>query len=189
MLGAGDADLEQMENVAELAEKLQAEAKRRAAAVKAAEIAAANAVPRGPMIPPWLVTRDTFEEKGMVKLEDGNIGIPCGDGWVGVLRPNGTYRFVPIPATIAPRGRPASVAGSRSSASRSTRPASAPNTKLRGRSGLPCYGRTPYLKEESVPRGSSSTTEYEWTGARVIAGKIYVNGVCAEPGNGSRVCV
>lgn len=163
-----------------------------------------EAAKTSPARPAWLAKKPAWLDKQTgVRLKNGQLGTAVSGGWVAVQHANGTFGFVPNPAASQsePPKRPASASvTSRASGSRRTAPSVASSRRAKARPssapGGPRGARPDWavteaakLLNERLNRIGAAPSEQEpdERGARVVAGRIFVDGVPANPGMNSVV--
>jgi hypothetical protein len=166
-----------------------------------------EAAKTSPARPAWLAKKPAWLDKQTgTRLRNGQLGQPVSGGWVAIQHADGTYGFAPNPAAATvgqdspkqPWGRPATATTSASSLGRSrTATRSVASSGPRGRP-LSAPGGARLQKAWSVTDAAaeldkrlnrmddtqSAPTEQ---GARVVGGRIFVDGVPSNPGMNSVV--
>jgi len=181
----------------------------RAQLPEATQATAEEATRTSPARPAWLAKKPAWLDKQTgTRLRNGQLGQPVSGGWVAIQHADGTFGFAPNPAAATvgqdspqpkqPWGRPATATTSASSLGRSrtaTRSVASSGSKGRpfsapgGARMQKAWSVTDAaLKlDERLNRMDDTQSAPTEQGARVVAGRIFVDGVPANPGMNSVV--
>jgi hypothetical protein len=181
----------------------------RAQLPEATQATAEEATRTSPARPAWLAKKPAWlDNQTGTRLRNGQLGQPVSGGWVAIQHADGTFGFAPNPAAATvgqdspqpkqPWGRPATATTSASSLGRSrtaTRSVASSGSKGRpfsapgGARMQKAWSVTDAaLKlDERLNRMDDTQSAPTEQGARVVAGRIFVDGVPSNPGMNSVV--